>query len=131
MASFLVTFRPPVSRRAGRVAADRFGLPPFIDGSCRREPDLESAAPGVSALCRGGNFAPRLHTGDTAVYLTTKRRWSGYPESFEELASATAARICFASTGATALDVGRVHAVRDGSGTFGWTPFASRLSGIT
>lgn len=81
MASFLVTFRPLVNRKAGRVAAKQFGLPPFIDGSCRREPDFESKHPSISALCRGKNFAPRLGVGDTAVYLTTKSRWGGHPET--------------------------------------------------
>jgi hypothetical protein len=79
--AFLVTFRPLVNRRAGRVAAERFGLPPFIDGSCRREPDFESEFPSISALCRDKNFAPRLQIGDTAVYLTTKGRWGRHPES--------------------------------------------------
>jgi hypothetical protein len=78
--SFLVTFRPLVNRKAGRVAAERFGLPPFIDGSCRREPDLESPVPSISALCRGRNFAPRLHVGDTTVYLATKSSWGGHAE---------------------------------------------------
>jgi hypothetical protein len=26
-------YRPLIHRRAGRVAAERFGLPPFLDGS--------------------------------------------------------------------------------------------------
>lgn len=73
MKAFLVAYRPLIHRRAGRVAAEQFHLPPFLDGSCRREPDLESAFPSISALCRGRNFAPRLRVGDLAAYLAAKR----------------------------------------------------------
>jgi len=52
-------------------------LPPFIDGSCRREPDFESPFPSISATCRAGNFAPRLHVGDRIAYLTVKGKYIG------------------------------------------------------
>jgi hypothetical protein len=52
-------------------------LPPFIDGSCRREPDFESAFPSITATCRGGHFAPRLSVGDRIAYLTVKGRYFG------------------------------------------------------
>lgn len=80
MASYLVTYRPLIRRAAGREAAVRFGLPPFIDGSCRREPDFESEVPSITALCRGANFAPRLHVGDTVAYLAVKARYPGESE---------------------------------------------------
>jgi hypothetical protein len=92
LSSFLVSYRPLIKRRAGRVAAGQFGLPPFIDGSCRREPDFESVFPSISALCRGSNFAPRLHVGDTAVYLTTKGRWLGHAEPHWRLVAVL--RVC-------------------------------------
>jgi hypothetical protein len=95
--SFLVSFRPLVNRRAGRDAAARFGLPPFIDGSCRREPDFESAFPSISALCRGANFAPRLHKDDTAVHITTKGRWLGYSEPHWQLVAVLRVRERFES----------------------------------
>ena len=83
--------------RAGRDAAARFGLPPFIDGSCRREPDFESPVPSISALCRGRNFASRLQIGDTAVYITTKGRWLGHPEPHWRLVAALRVRERFES----------------------------------
>ena len=42
---FLATFRPLIHSPGGRDAARRYGLPPFIDGSCRREPDSGIAVP--------------------------------------------------------------------------------------
>lgn len=69
------SFHPLVFTRAGCEAAERHGLPRFIDGSCRREPDLESAFPSITALCRGGNFAPRLRVGDTVIYVTVVGWW--------------------------------------------------------
>lgn len=69
---YLVTYRPLVLTRMGRRAVKDHGLPPFIDGSCRREPDFESAYPSITALCRGSRFAPRLQPGDRIVYITTK-----------------------------------------------------------
>jgi hypothetical protein len=53
----------------------RFGLPGFTDGSCRREPDLETPFPSITALCRAGKFAPRLHEGDRVFYMTVKGRY--------------------------------------------------------
>jgi hypothetical protein len=72
---WLVTFHPLCNYAPGIDAIRRFKLPPFIDGSCRREPDLESEFPSITALCRGQNFVPRLSVGDQVVYLTTKGRW--------------------------------------------------------
>lgn len=72
---YLATYRPLVLNSAGRQAADRYGLPPFVDGSCRREPDLESRFPSITATCRAGHFAPRLGCGDRIAYLTVKGRY--------------------------------------------------------
>jgi hypothetical protein len=75
---YLTTFRPLLRTAAGRAAIDRFGLPPFIDDSCRREPDFQSAFPSITALCRGRLFAPKLRVGDIVVYMTKKlgsERW--------------------------------------------------------
>jgi hypothetical protein len=82
---FYNSFRPLVNRPAGRVAAETFGLPPFIDGSCRREPDLESQYPSISALCRASKFAPRLSVGDAVIYVTVKGRWNPVPERHRRL----------------------------------------------
>jgi hypothetical protein len=69
---FLATFHPLIHTAAGRRAVQRYGLPPFIDGSCRREPDFEPPFPSITATCRAGGFAPRLRPGDTVAYLTAK-----------------------------------------------------------
>jgi hypothetical protein len=71
MANFyLVTYTPLVGSKAGREAVDAHGLPPFIDGSIRREPDLAHRYPAISCLCRTDKFAPRLRPGDVVVYMT-------------------------------------------------------------
>ncbi len=67
---YLTTFRALAHNAHGRRAIKAFGSPPFIDASCRREPDLESKFPSITALCRGGNFAPRLKEGDVVAYMT-------------------------------------------------------------
>lgn len=72
MACFLVSYKPLAIAPVGRHAAVMHGLPLFIDGSCRREPDLESPKPSITALCRAHMFAPRLGIGDEVVYITVK-----------------------------------------------------------
>ena len=75
--NFLVSFHPLCSTPHGRAAIDKFGLPAFSDGSCRREPDFESRYPSISALCRAGKFAPRLRKGDRVIYMTVKGEYRG------------------------------------------------------
>lgn len=70
--AFLNSYKPQVVSAFGRRAAATYALPPFIDGSIRREPNLQHERPAISCLCRGGNFAPRLQPGDRVAYLTTK-----------------------------------------------------------
>jgi hypothetical protein len=70
--NFVATYRPICGTRAGRAAIARYGLPPFIDGSCRREPDLQLPFPAITALCRAGNFAPRLQVGSYIAYITKR-----------------------------------------------------------
>jgi len=72
---FLVTFHPLVSSARGRRAVRAHRLRPFIDGSCRREPDFESPFPSITATCRAGNFAPRLRVNDRIVYLTVRGQY--------------------------------------------------------
>lgn len=72
MSIFLVSYRPLVAYSEGREAISKHSLPPFIDYSCRKEPDFSSAYPSITALCRKGKFAPRLREGDTVVYITIK-----------------------------------------------------------
>jgi hypothetical protein len=97
MAWLYNSFRPLANTTAGRAAVRRFGLPPFIDGSCRREPDLQSAFPSISALCRKGKFAPRLSIGDTIVYVTVKGQWEGASVRHRRLVAVLRVRERFAS----------------------------------
>jgi len=84
---YLCSFRPLAESESGRAAAEQFRLPPFVDASCRREPDLEANFPSISALCRMRVFAPRLHAGDTVVYITRKAHYFNAVESHWRLAA--------------------------------------------
>ena len=77
---YLVTYRPLAFSRVGRDAAERANIPPFVDASCRREPDLEAPHPSITALCRGHLFVPRLVRGDTVAYITKKGRYGNCSE---------------------------------------------------
>ncbi len=81
MDHFLCTYRPICESPEGRQAVERFGIPPFVDASCRREPDFESRLPSITALCRAGLFAPRLRPGHSVVYVTRRGRYGDHPES--------------------------------------------------
>jgi len=72
MPIYLAKYRPLNSTPEGQRAVAQFNIPPYVDGSCRREPDLECEFPSISALCRGELFAPHLKEGDEIVYITTK-----------------------------------------------------------
>lgn len=72
---YLCSYTPLCTNRRGREIARVTGLPPFVDGSCRREPDFESPLPSISVLCRGANFAPRLKTGDRVAYITKQGQY--------------------------------------------------------
>ena len=67
--SYFVGFNPMLSNELGIAAIDKYGFPPYVDGSCRREPDFEHCKPIITALCRVGHFAPRLRPGDAVFYL--------------------------------------------------------------
>lgn len=72
---YLNTFRPLVDTPAGASACEAECLPPFIDGSIRREPDFEHPLPVITCLCRSNRFAPRLRPGDRVAYMTTKAKY--------------------------------------------------------
>lgn len=72
---YLNSYHPLVLTAYGRRAAIEHSIPPFVDGSIRREPDLEHDFPSISCLCRKGHFAPRLRVGDIVGYMTTKSRF--------------------------------------------------------
>jgi hypothetical protein len=67
------------------AAAEKHAYPPLIDGSIRREPDLQHRYPSISCLCRAGKFAPRLKVGDIIGYITAKRRYDGAPKPLRYL----------------------------------------------
>ena len=67
---YINEFRPLAETSHGRTAITQYSLPPFVDASCRREPDLESEDPSITALCREGHFAPHLNDGDLVAYIT-------------------------------------------------------------
>jgi hypothetical protein len=78
MAEYLATFHPLCGTGFGRARLrERAHLRPFVDASCRREPDLEHEHPAITALCRGRAFAPRLRAGDRVAYLTVKGQYAG------------------------------------------------------
>lgn len=77
MCCYLVTFRPLVGSAKGRRAIAQHGLHPFIDGSCRREPDFGPQYSSITATCRANAFAPRLRVGDRIAYLTVKGLYPG------------------------------------------------------
>jgi hypothetical protein len=56
--------------KSGLNAIEKYELAPFIDASCRREPDFENPSPSITALCRQGQFAPHLRVDDIVVYIT-------------------------------------------------------------
>jgi len=70
--AFLVSYRPLCRTRFGQKTVSEYGINPYVDGSCRREPDLEAVLPLITCLCRGGLFAPRLSIGDRVAYITKK-----------------------------------------------------------
>ena len=70
MEVFLNTFIPLAYNEFGRSNARSHNLPPFIDGSCRREPDFQNPFPAITQLCRPGKLVPRLSVGDLVIYLT-------------------------------------------------------------
>ncbi len=66
----LNSFRPLCSTKLGLEAIKKYNFPPFIDASCRREPDFQNSYPSISSLCRQGKFAPHLRINDIIVYMT-------------------------------------------------------------
>ena len=72
---YLNSYAPLVASKAGRDASILYGIEPFVDGSIRREPDLENRFPAISCLCRADKFAPRLEVGDIVAYMLRKDRY--------------------------------------------------------
>jgi hypothetical protein len=68
----LNSYKPLCINDYGKLATKNYGFSPFIDASCRREPDFENKFPSISALCRKGKFAPKLKEKDVVVYITVQ-----------------------------------------------------------
>lgn len=71
----LNSYHPLCSTELGLRAIHKHGLAPFVDASCRREPDFESDHPSISALCRQDLFAPNLYQNDIIAYITVQGNW--------------------------------------------------------
>lgn len=63
------SYYPLICTKQGKAAVDKYNLKPYIDGSCRREPDFENPYPAITGLCRPG-FVERLFEGDLVIYTT-------------------------------------------------------------
>ncbi len=72
---YLNSYAPLIINRRGSQISSSSDIPPFVDGSIRREPDLEHEQPAITCLCRGKQFTPRLEIGDHIAYLTKKVRF--------------------------------------------------------
>lgn len=83
----LNTYQPLCLTNYGKKAISEFNISPYVDGSCRREPDFESLFPSITALCRGRACAPRLQVGDIIVYLTVKRKYEEEKPNHRKLVS--------------------------------------------
>jgi hypothetical protein len=71
----LNSFYPICHTDIGLRAISQCGFPPFIDASCRREPDFENDYPSITSICRQDKFAPHLIENDIVVYITVKGKW--------------------------------------------------------
>ena len=71
----LNSFKPLCWSEIGKNAIAKYGLPPFVDNSCRREPDFESDYPPITTICRQELFAPNLCPNDIVIYITTQGKW--------------------------------------------------------
>jgi hypothetical protein len=69
---FFTSFYPLCCMAQGIKAIENYNLPPFIDGSCLREPDFQHDYPAITGLCRPG-FVDRLNIDDLIIYTTNKK----------------------------------------------------------
>ena len=112
MRIFLNSYRPLIRYVEGQQAISAFHLPPYLDYSCRREPDFMSTYPSISALCRVKKFAPRLHEGDLAVYITCKGSYQDIKPSHWRLVAIL--EVLKRSSQLRNVDPLRSHTDRDG-----------------
>ena len=74
----LNSYTPLCFNKMGCIAIEKYDFPPYIDSSCRREPDFQNKYPSISALCRASKFAPTLQKNDIIVYITKKNRYTAH-----------------------------------------------------
>lgn len=86
MAVYLNTFIPICFNGFGRNNAIAHGLPLFIDGSCRREPDFQNPFPAITQLCRPGKLVTRLSVGDLVIYLSKVGNYKNPPAHWNFIA---------------------------------------------
>lgn len=70
------TYHPLAASPSGPWTTHQPALPPYVDASCRREPDLEAQRPAITGLCRTA-AVKRLHCDDVVAYFTVKRIYEG------------------------------------------------------
>ena len=79
MANYLISYHPLCSTKFGqKVAILEHKLAPFLDHSCRGEPDFSSRYPSITSLCRKALFAPKLEVGDRIVYMSIRKPCGQY-----------------------------------------------------
>lgn len=66
-----------VFNAVGVQAVNSYNQEPYIDGSCRREPDFQNKYPSISSLCRGYRLVSRLNPNDFVVYCTVRHTYPG------------------------------------------------------
>jgi len=71
MKNHLNSSKPLIQNKHGRNASQIFSIPPFLDGSIRTEPSLNSSFPAITSCCRP-QFVKRLNVEDNIIYQTTK-----------------------------------------------------------
>ncbi|MPM25509.1 hypothetical protein SDC9_72004 [bioreactor metagenome] len=81
----LNSYTPLCFNRMGNIAIQKYTFPPYIDSSCRREPDFQNEYPSISALCRASKFAPTLQKDDIITYITKKNRYTPYIQKHNRL----------------------------------------------
>jgi hypothetical protein len=76
MTYWINTYHPLDATPTGPWARHDPPLPPFVDASCRREPDFEATRPALTGLCRTA-AVKRFRVNDVVAYFTTKYRNPG------------------------------------------------------
>ena len=83
--NYLITYKPLCKTRMGRTAIQRYGYPPFVDFSIRKEPDFQNPFPAISCLCRPTHMTQKLRVGDRFIYTTVKGTYQGRPDHCNRL----------------------------------------------